>query len=218
MQNEDRSWVVVAHLLRPQGRKGELLAELLTDFPQRFTERPNVFLAPPDFNGTEAEAQRVAVSSSWLPVGRNKGKIVLHFAGVDSISAGKAIAGLDVIVPLEDRIPLDEESVYISDLAGCTLYDKGTIIGVVEHVQFAMTADGSSRIEDAAPLLEVNSGQGEHVLIPFARTMIRGIDIGQKRIDMDLPNGLLEVNRVSHQGPKTESQSRSIESDKHGPS
>lgn len=214
MQNEIRLWLVVAHLLRPQGLKGELLAELLTDFPERFKERPDAFLAPPEFNGTASEAQSVRIISSWLPVGRNKGRIVLHFAGINSISAAQAVTGLDVIVPFEDRLPLDEESVYISDLAGCTLYDKDAVIGVVEDVQFAMTPDGSARLEDAAPLLKVKSGEGDDVLVPFAKTMIRHLDIARKRIDMDLPDGLIEVNRVSEQISKTDRQNPSTVSGK----
>src|ERR1700682_4275867 len=107
---DSNEWVVLAQLLRPQGRKGELLAELLTDFPERFDGGKRVFLAPPNFNGREADARSIEVISFWLPVGKNEGRIVLQFAGVETISAAELIAGQDVIVPLEERLPLDEES------------------------------------------------------------------------------------------------------------
>src|SRR5882757_531890 len=74
-------WTVLAHLLRPQGRKGELLAELLTDFPDRFVDRDDLFLAPPGFQGEPGEARRIKVASSWLPVGKNKGRVVLQLDG-----------------------------------------------------------------------------------------------------------------------------------------
>ena len=117
---EPSSWVVLAKLLRPQGRKGEVLAELLTDFPQRFKDR-RVFLAASGFSGTSAEATAAEVSAYWLPVGKNQGRIVLKFAGTDSITGAERMAGLEVIVPAEERTPLDDDENYISDLVGCTL-------------------------------------------------------------------------------------------------
>jgi len=197
MQNENPSWIVLAHLLRPQGRKGELLAELLTDFPERFKEHPNVFLAQPDFQGKQDEARGAKVVSSWLPLGKSRGRIVLHFAGIDSISEAEAIAGLDVVVPSAERLPLDSESAYISDLVGCTVYDKGAAVGVISDVQFPTSPDGTSRLDDAPPILEVQSAEGDEILIPFAKTMIQRIDVAEKRIDMKLPIGLVDINRAS---------------------
>lgn len=192
-------WIVLAHLLRPQGRKGELLAELFTDFPERFEERRQVFLAPSGFKGEAAEARSAEVVSFWLPMGKNEGRIVLQFAGIDTITQAEGLAGLEVLVPDEDRMPLDEESVYISDLIGCTVYDGTTVVGTITDVQFPATADGSRRLEDAAPLLEVTSGESDEILIPFAKDFVIGVDAGAKRIDMALPVGLLDVNR----SPKT---------------
>jgi 16S rRNA processing protein RimM len=197
MTNSAPSWIVLAHLLRPQGRKGELLAELLTDFPERFDGGKRVFLAPPNFNGREADARSIEVISFWLPVGKNEGRIVLQFAGVETISAAELIAGQDVIVPLEERLPLDEESSYISDLIGCTVYDGSAAVGVVDDVQFPATADGSRRLAEAAPLLSVLSPDGDEILIPYAKAFLIALDVEGKRIDMALPAGLVEVNRAS---------------------
>ena len=191
------SWIVLAHLLRPQGRKGEVLAELFTDFPERFDDQSRVFLAAPGFDGEEAEARSMEVVSFWLPVGRNEGRVVLQFAGVDTISDAELIAGKDVLVPREERLPLDEESVYISELIGCTVYDSAIPIGVVEDVQFAMSADGGRRLDDAAPLLAVTSNEGDEILIPFAKAFLVGVNTEAKRIDMVLPKGLVEVNRTA---------------------
>src|SRR6185312_12433467 len=150
-------WIVLAHLLRPQGRKGEVLAELLTDFPERFEERRQVFLAVPGFAGEASDARSAEVTGFWLPVGKNEGRIVLHFAGVDTISDAETLAGMNVIVPSEERVALDEESTYISELIGCTVYDGTTRVGVVADVQFATTPDGGRRLEEAAPLLAITS-------------------------------------------------------------
>jgi 16S rRNA processing protein RimM len=190
-------WIVLAQLLRPQGRKGELLAELLTDFPERFEQQPRVFLAPAGFAGTEAEARAMEVVAFWLPVGKNVGRVVLQFAGIETISDAELIAGQEVIVPSEERHPLDDESVYISDLVGCTIYDGQLPVGVVDDVQFAMTPDGGRRLDDAPPLLSVISPDGDEVLIPFAKAFLVAVDTAARRIEMTLPEGLVEVNRPS---------------------
>jgi 16S rRNA processing protein RimM len=195
MTQNTPSWIVLAHLLRPQGRKGEVLAELFTDFPERFESQRRVYLAAPGFDGEADDARAVEVMAFWLPVGKNQGRIVLHFAGIDSISDAESIAGLDVVVPREERLRLEDESVYISELIGCTVYDGVRTVGVVEDVQFAMTADGARRLDDAAPLLTVLSADGDEVLIPFAKSFLVSVDTDAKRIEMTLPEGLIEVNR-----------------------
>ncbi|NYF51571.1 ribosome maturation factor RimM [Tunturiibacter gelidoferens] len=191
------AWIVLAHLLRPQGRKGEVLAELFTDFPERFEEQTRVFLAPSGFEGEESEARAIEVVAFWLPVGKNQGRVVLQLSGIETISDAEAVAGLDVLVPREERLPLDDDSVYISELIGCTVYDRATAVGVVEDVQFATTADGARRLTDAAPLLEVRSLAGDVILIPFAKAFLLAVDTEAKRIEMKLPDGLVEVNRSS---------------------
>jgi 16S rRNA processing protein RimM len=195
MTQSTPSWIVLAHLLRPQGRKGEVLAELFTDFPERFEDQRRVFLAAPGFDGEQAEARSAEVVSFWLPVGRNEGRVVLQFSGIDTISDAESIAGRDVIVPREERLPLDEESVYINELIGCTVYDGATRVGIVEDVQFAMSADGGRRLDDAAPLLVLTSRDSGEILIPFAKAFLVAVKTEAKRIEMTLPKGLVEVNQ-----------------------
>jgi 16S rRNA processing protein RimM len=191
------TWIVLAHLLRPQGRKGEVLAKLFTDFPERFEKQARVFLAPSGFAGEELEARAAEVVGFWLPVGKNEGRIVLQLAGIETISDAETVAGLDVLVPREERLPLDDDSVYISELIGCTVYDGAMAVGVVGDVQFATTADGTRRLTDAAPLLEIESAAGDEILIPFVKAFLIAVNTESKRIDMKLPEGLVEVNRVS---------------------
>jgi 16S rRNA processing protein RimM len=194
------AWIVLAHLLRPQGRKGEVLAELFTDFPERFEDQKRVFLAAPGFDGEQAKARQAEVVAFWLPVGKNEGRVVLQFAGIDTISDAETLAGQDVLVPHEERVPLGDESVYISELIGCTVYNGRVPVGVVEDVQFAMTTDGGRRLDDAAPLLAVTSAKGDEVLIPFAKAFLVAVNTEAKRIDMKLPDGLIEVNRAARDG------------------
>jgi 16S rRNA processing protein RimM len=208
MTQSTPAWIVLAHLLRPQGRKGEVLAELLTDFPERFEGQRRVFLAAPGFAGEEAEARPAVVVAFWLPVGKNVGRVVLQFAGIDTISDAESIAGQDVLVPRGERVPLDDESIYVSELIGCAVYDGPVSVGVIEDVQFAMSADGARRLDDAAPLLAVRSSEGDEILIPYAKAFLVAVDTEAKRIDMALPQGLIEVNRPVGGGEANSDQKR----------
>lgn len=197
-------WIILAHILRPQGRKGEVLADLLTDFPERFDQHPRVWLAPAGFADQPASttaagvgAEPAEVAAHWLPVGKNAGRIVFHFAGVDSIEKAEQLAGKEVLVPLTERMPLEPGAAYVSDLIGCTVYDRGLALGVVESVEFPTSPDGSRRLEEAAPLLAVRTPEGDEVLVPFADAFLLHLDVAAKSIRMELPEGLAEINEVS---------------------
>ncbi|ADW69177.1 16S rRNA processing protein RimM [Granulicella tundricola MP5ACTX9] len=201
---EERSWTVLAHLLRPQGRRGEVLAELLTDFPERFEDSLAVSLAKPGFSGTAGEARAATVTGFWLPVGKNQGRVVLSLAGIDSINLAETLNGLDVLIPRSDRMELEEGAEYIDDLVGCTVYDGDVEIGVVESVDFPTTPDGGRRLDDAAPLLSVITANEDEVLIPYVQQFLVSLDVDAKRIEMKLPEGLIELNLTE---PKSGEQS-----------
>lgn len=205
------SWTVLAHLLRPQGRKGEVLAELLTDFPARFHEHPDVFLAKIDYVGPESEARAIKVLGFWLPVGRNQGRIVLTLEGIDSIEGAESLQGLDVIIPDSDRVALEEDEEYIDDLVDCEVFDLAgaspqRAIGKVTGVDFPTTPDGARRLVDAAPLLTVEAEDGEEILIPYVQSFLVSLSVEEKRIEMRLPVGLLELNTAGSKATGESSQ------------
>ena len=199
-------WIVLARILRPQGRKGEVLADLFTDFPERFRQQPRVWLAPQGFADSTVRsvplqpkhppsiAAAAEVASHWLPVGRNAGRIVLRFAGIDSIEQAAQLAGKEVLVPLAERMPLEADAAYISDLIGCTVYDRDQPLGTVASVHFPTTPDGARRLDAAAPLLVLTSPSGDELLVPFARAFLIDLDPAAKSIRMALPEGLAELN------------------------
>ncbi|HVZ84750.1 MAG TPA: ribosome maturation factor RimM [Terracidiphilus sp.] len=176
-------WVWLARIRRSQGRRGEVFAEILTDFPEKFAERRQLWLLP-ESPSAPAEPRAVELIHHW----QHKGGIVLHFAGVDSISAAEALVGLAVAIPLEQRVSLGEGEAYIGDLIGCTLVDvtgaAPVPVGEIQDVD---------RTAGPTPLLVVRGAQGE-VLIPFAKNYLRTLDIAGKRVEMALPEGLIDLN------------------------
>jgi 16S rRNA processing protein RimM len=174
-------WTWLARIRRPQGRKGEVLAEILTDFPEKFSERTQLWLLEVN---RAAEPRAVQLVNHWA----HKGGIVLHFAGVDSISAAETLAGLVVAIPCSQRATLGEGEAYISDLIGCTLIDVAN--GAAENVGEIEDVD---RTAGPVALLVVHGAGGE-ILVPFANSYLRKIDLGAKRVEMALPDGLIHLN------------------------
>lgn len=189
-------WAWLARIRRPQGRKGEVFADILTDFPEKFAERRRVWLlaeadgasgARPSHTSSSAPSpapREVELAHHWL----HKGAVILHFAGIDSISDAETLAGLVVAVPREQRVPLAEDEAYVGDLIGCTLFDVASaapvIVGEIEDVD-----------QTAGPvaLLVVHAVTGE-ILVPFAKSYLRRLDIENKRVEMALPEGLVDLN------------------------
>jgi 16S rRNA processing protein RimM len=179
------AWVWLARIRRPQGRKGEVFADILTDFPEKFAHRRRLWLLPEGASAGRGAAPREAeLVHHWL----HKGGVVLHFAGVDSISAAETLAGQIVAIPQAERAPLAEDEFYVGDLIGCVLVDVAglapAVVGEIEDVD-----------QTAGPvaLLVVRGAAGE-VLVPFAKSYLRRIDLEGKRVEMALPAGLADLN------------------------
>ena len=175
----EQDFITIARIVRPHGRHGEVLAEILTDFPERFSARKQIVLA------SESNAREVEVERSWP----HKGRIVLKFRGVDSIEAAQLLAGCEVQIPKGERVELEAGAFYAGDLIGCALWDHSSQpprdIGCVEALEWGA---------GSAPLLNVRRG-AEEFQIPFAEEYIIRVNPGAKRIDVKLPAGLLEVNK-----------------------
>jgi 16S rRNA processing protein RimM len=182
------AWTWLALIRRPQGRKGEVFADILTDFPERFSERRQLWLVAADVPAKAGVVRpsvpaKVELTAHW----QHKGGIVLHFDGVDSISAAETLAGLVVAIPKAERAPLAEDEAYIDDLIGCALVDvagaEPVTVGQIEDVDFS-----------SGPVaMLIVGGPGGEVLVPFAKGYLRKIDLDGKRIEMALPEGLTEL-------------------------
>ena len=143
LQDDAAHWTTLAILLRPQGRKGEILADLSTD-AEVFKEPLSVILAPPGFAGLPSAAKPAQVTSAWLPTGRNLGRIVLTFTGVDSITAAERLAGLAIFIPRAERPRLEDGAEYIEDLIGCRIFEGEHQIGTIDSVEFSHIPRGKT--------------------------------------------------------------------------
>ena len=190
-------WFPIARLLRPQGRRGEFLADPLSDLPNLFAPNREVLLAPANASAPAPGTLPLHIEEHFFPTGKNAGRVVLKLSGCDSISAAELLAGQQLFIPTGELPPLDPGTFFVGDLLGCTLYDSAspnTPAGTVVDVEFATASDGRTRLEDAAPLLSIEQTPGaEPILVPLVLAWIDTIDIAARRITMHLPEGLLDT-------------------------
>jgi 16S rRNA processing protein RimM len=195
---EEQGWVQVARILRPRGNKGEVLAELFTDFPARLSSRLQIFL-----RHAHSQPRAIGLENFW--VDRNHPEHgIFQFEGCSSIDAAEKLRGFDVLIPLADRVKLPAGKYFVSDLIGCSVFENPAteaklaspacameeaprLVGTVRDVFFP--GEGTA----GTPLLEVETTGGE-LLIPLAEDICSRIDVAARRIDVTLPEGLSDLS------------------------
>ena len=167
--------VVVARVARTRGLRGEVVADLLTDFPERFDDLDSVIGIAPD--GSRRSLQ---IEEHWF----HQHRIILKFASFDSIDEARELAGYQLAVPVSERVELPADHFYEWELAGCRVESiDGTLIGLVREVMHT----------GGVEILVVAGDAGREMLIPMARDICVEIDVARKVIRVDPPEGLLEL-------------------------
>jgi len=194
----EQRFVTVARILRARGNKGEVAAELLTDFPERLPEIKEMFLR------AESGGRRGVVLRRFWVDRNHPGKAVFHFEGIDSINDAERLRGLEVQISFEQRAEVPSGSFFVTDLIGCSVFeiaataspmssspcslaDAPVLLGKVRDVYFP--GEG----QPGTPLLAVDTSRGE-VLVPLAEDICTMIEITARRIEVKLPEGLRDLN------------------------
>jgi 16S rRNA processing protein RimM len=167
-------FVAIARIIRSRGNRGEMLAESLSSRPDRFEKVQKAWL---DQRGRRVETE---LDKAWW----HEDRLVLKFKGIDSINDAEAWRDAEVLVPVSERVALDEGEYFQSDLIGCVVVDRDQQVGTVRAIEETGGTD----------LLVVKSENGgREVLIPFTRAICRKVDVEARRIDAELPEGLLDL-------------------------
>ena len=195
------NWLVAAHILRPQGRRGELLVEPHVSF-QLFSAGRRLWLGS-SAAAEPAEGDVRLLEQAWQPLGKNAGRVVLKLAQVENISDAEALSGKHLFLRTADLPALEDGTYRVRDLVGCSLFDGPALVGTISDVQFPVAPDGRTRLADAPDLLAVLPATDppraidpeapddtETVLVPFVRAWLVNVDLQGKRIEMQLPPGL----------------------------
>ena len=163
--------VAIARITRPRGIRGELVAEVLTDFPERFDGLEKVTAVLGDGR------RDLKIEKAWF---QNE-RIVLKFSGVNSIEAAEELRNAEICVPESDAVELEDGEFFDWQLEGCEAVTiDGETLGTVKEL---MRTGGTEIL--------VVKGDREY-LIPFAESICTKVDVENKRIVVDPPEGLLE--------------------------
>ena len=166
--------VLIARAVKTHGLKGEVVAELLTDFPERFEDLDEVVLVAPS-----GEQQTATIEEFWF----QKDRVVLKLGGYDDIDAAKRLIGYELGVPESDRVQLEDDEFYDWELEGCTVKVGDENIGQVRSI---MRTGGTE-------ILVIGDESGNERLVPLAAPIVVAIDLAAKTILVDPPEGLLDL-------------------------
>ncbi|MFN7927555.1 MAG: ribosome maturation factor RimM [Blastocatellia bacterium] len=172
VQIED--FISIARIARPQGVRGEVIADILTDFPERFANLEEV---------TATRGGKIIATLQLENFWFHKGRVVLKFTGYDDANRAEELRDISLVIPPEDLVELEEDEYFLFDLEGCEVVTTaGEALGMV------------NKVEDygAAPLLVIHR-QGKEVLIPLTRDICPEVDTDHKRIVVNPPDGLLDL-------------------------
>ena len=165
--------VAIANIVRTRGLKGEVVADILTDFPERFELLYTVTAVRE--NGDRLELK---IEKFWF----QNDRVILKFAGYDSIESGETLRNVEICVPESEVVDLDDDEYFDWELAGCKVETiDGTAIGEVREL---MRTGGTE--------LLVVAGEAKEYLIPFAEAICVEVDVENKLVRIDPPEGLLD--------------------------
>jgi len=174
-EESHKELIIVARTVRARGLKGELVADLLTDFPERF-ERITRLLGI----GPNGEYRELKLEGYWF----QNDRVVLKFLGYDSIESANTLVGYELGLPEAERVQLSPGKFYDWELEGCSVeIEDGSSIGNVREV---MRTGG-------VELLVVEDDTRREHLIPMAESIVIEIDLSHRKIVIDPPEGLLDL-------------------------
>ena len=165
--------IVIGRVVKPHGLKGEVVVEVLTDFPKRFFEGLRVGLSG---GGAETREARI------VAVRPHHDRVLLTFEDISDVSTAETLRNVELSVSAAEVAARPPGYVYHWEIEGASVVDaKGTPLGRV------------AALEDAGgrPLLVVETARGPRD-VPFSSPIVVSVDVDGKRVVLDPPSGLLD--------------------------
>ena len=176
--------VTVGRIARPHGLRGDVFVNPETDFvEERFEVGARLWVR------SERGEEALTIGAFRLQGGRP----VVGFEGVERIEEAERLAGLELRVPEEALQPLGEHQYYQHQLVGCVVETTGAETTAGAPIGEVIRVDGGI----SGSLLVVGGPRGE-ILVPFTQAICVDVDVAAKRIRIEPPEGLLELNEVRH--------------------
>jgi 16S rRNA processing protein RimM len=172
--------LVVGHVTKPHGTKGEVFVWPLTDSAGSIYAPSSEVLLGDEHGRLDPEAGSLVVESA-----RDfKRGLLVKFKGKTDRNAVEDLGNRYLLVPIEQVEPRAEDEVYYHELLGMQVVTReGEPVGEVSEVYET----------EPAHLLEVKSDTGKVHLIPFAERIVKQVDAANRQIVIKPPPGLLDL-------------------------
>ena len=180
MGQKDPTHLVVGHLTRPHGTKGEFLCSVLTDYPKSvFASGVVLSLGGENDHAPNPDLPPLRIES----VREHPRGALVTFGGITDRTGAELFQGKYLYLPMEEVEPLAEGEFFYHQLLGMAVETAGgETIGTVQEVYELGPTD----------LLEVSGGKGT-LMIPYQPEIVVNVDVGASQIVIDPPDGLLEL-------------------------
>ncbi len=165
--------ILIGEIVNTQGHRGAVRVLPLTDFPDRFRRLKAVYLE-------QGPVRRL------VHIGRvsyHKRFVILEFREIPDMNAAEKLKGAQLKIPRSELVPLPDGHHYIFEIVGASVFSaEGDYLGVVADVLRTGAND----------VYVVKGGDGDDLLLPALKTVVREIDLVRRRITVVLPGGLRE--------------------------
>lgn len=175
-------FVSIARIIKTRGIRGEVAAEVLSDFPERFSSLGRVYLSSGSLGVWEE------LEHHWF----HRQRVILKFKGRDRPHEVEDLIGYEVQVPLSERVDLPADTFFDSDLIGCQVYESGELLGTVSSVL---------KVSETSTLV-VSTGEDTEFMIPLIRQFVSEVDIDSKAVHVQLPPGMVDLGITRSGGRK----------------
>ena len=171
MKSSGLEFITIGHVTAPWGIKGKLKVEVVTDFPQRFAPRSQIYIG---------RQPMTIASTEW-----HKGKAIIKFDTINSVEEAEKLQGQAIEIRHSQLQPLPEGQYYHFQLIGLEVWtSQGELLGNITQILTAKSNDN----------YVVRGAKGE-ILIPAIEDVVKSVDLDKGRITIEAIEGLLSLNR-----------------------
>ena len=161
----------IGHISNTHGLKGEVKVRPFTESKKDYERLKSILI---DFNGNLKEY-------SVETVRYQKDVVLLKLKEVNDIDEAEKLKGHYIKIPRESAKKIDEDEFFIADLIGCEVY-QDELLGILDDVFTAGASD----------VYVIKRKGKKDLLLPAISSVIKNIDVVNKRIDVEVPGGLYD--------------------------
>jgi len=166
-------FVSIARIIKTRGIRGEVAAEILSDFPERFSSLTRVYLSSGNQGNWEV------LERHWF----HGQRVIFKFEGRNRPHEVEDLIGCEVQVPLSERVDPPEDTFFDSDLIGCQVFEEKEVLGTINSVL---------KVSETTTLVVITADDTEF-MIPLVRQFVREVNIDSKAVHVQLPSGMLDL-------------------------